>query len=141
MTSDGSVPDPASDNGWTSKPSGVRRWYGLSRGTPPAAIAGESASGTFADMLANAMLDPTMSVPSYKNATGDGRHGYRELSYQELNRALDAGLALQPQFSFSDANNPDLSAFKARDGKLLHYVGQNDELISPKVQCSITTTF
>lgn len=132
LTSDGSVPDPAVDNGWDSKATGLRRWYGLSRGTPPGSLAGATASGTFSDMLANAMLDPTMSVPSFKNARGNGQYGYRTLSYDQLARAFDNAVTLQPQFSYSNADNPDLSALKARGTKLIHFSALNDELIVPQ---------
>jgi feruloyl esterase len=46
-----------------------------------------------------------------------------------LSQAFDAGIALQPKFGFINTDDPDLSAFKARGGKLIHFHGSNDGLI------------
>jgi feruloyl esterase len=49
-----------------------------------------------------------------------------------LTLAAYQGLALQPQFSQINTDNPDLSAFNAGKGKLLLYHGLADNLIAPQ---------
>lgn len=141
ITADGSVPSPSADNGW-SLAGGVHRWYGPTRGTStyfaqyaPLGVDGPSSpSGAFflaADQLALTLQDPTMATARFVNATGNGSDQWRTLTYADFNNAFDRGLALQPELSNIHANNPDLSAFKARGGKLLTAHGLNDELIYP----------
>ena len=127
MTSDGSVPDPAVDNGWTKTLTGMQRWYGLERGSGTYVLG--SPSGPFsiaADVVALALQDPTLADPSFVNATGNGLSRWKNLSYMDLSNAFDRGVALQGAFNNVDANNPDLAAFKARGGKIIHYHGLAD---------------
>lgn len=155
MTADGSVPDPATDNGWAtstaaSLPTGNRRWFGLNRGTSPYAAAFRgiglaSVNRPFfvaSDIVALELQDPSYAVydlsPSdpapirFVNATGNGASKWKTLSYDGLSHAFDRGIALQSAFADVNTDNPDLGAFQARNGKLLHYHGLNDELISPQ---------
>lgn len=142
MTSDGSAPDPAVDNGWDSGLDGKRRWYGWPRGvslynawvrtfapTVNVNAAPEGPFGISADTVALNLQDPTIAEPSFVNATGNGASRWKTLSYEALSNAFDRGVALQGAFSDIDANNPDLSAFKARGGKMIHYHGIDDEAI------------
>lgn len=131
MTRDGSVPDPAVDNGWDAPaPSGVRLWYGLPRGTNLLSLAGARGPyGSALDLVALELQNPRIAAPNFKNATGNGENAWKRLTYAQLADAYDKGVALQPQFGFVMADDPDLSAFKARGGKLLHYANVNDELI------------
>jgi feruloyl esterase len=63
---------------------------------------------------------------------------YREVLHQDPNwdwRTFDVNKdvpALDEKFGYINAVNPDLSAFKARGGKLLTYHGWNDTGISPE---------
>lgn len=142
MTADGSVPDPAADNGWDSGLGGVRRWYGWPRGVslynawvrtfaPDVNVnaAPEGPFGISADTVALNLQDPTIAEPTFVNATGNGASRWKSLSYAALSNAFDRGIALQTAFSNIDANNPDLTAFKARGGKMIHYHGFDDEAI------------
>ena len=143
MTSDGSVQDPAADNGWVLNPTGVQRWYGMARGTSlygagfapfnVNGLAGTRGPFTVAtDMLALELQNPTIAEPNFRNATGNGASGWKALSYVQLSEAFDRGIALQPQFGGINTDNPDLSAFKARGGKMLAWHGLADELIMPQ---------
>ncbi|BDB27297.1 tannase/feruloyl esterase family alpha/beta hydrolase [Cupriavidus sp. P-10] len=145
MTADGSVPDPAIDNGWDTALSSSRRWYGTSRGTSlydawirslsPTTNVNASPGGPFtiaSDVLALNLQDPTMAESNFVNATGNGAARWKRLSYAELSHAFERGISLQAAFSNIDANNPDLSAFKARGGKMIHYHGLDDEAIPPQ---------
>nr|WP_233575904.1 tannase/feruloyl esterase family alpha/beta hydrolase [Noviherbaspirillum saxi] len=125
MTSDGSVPDPAVDNG-TGALTGAHKWYGLMRGTSLLGLASPVPFDIAAHQVALELQNSSIAVPSFKNATGNGQDGWKSLSYAQLSEAFDRGVALQPQFSFIDTDNPDLSAFKARGGKLIHTVGGAD---------------
>lgn len=131
-TADGSVPDPAVDNGM-ARPSGDRKWYGYARGTDVSFV-WSSPGNVGGDTLALAMLAPSLSVPSFSNATGNGKDGWKALTYADLARAMDIGAALQPQWSYFNANSPDLSAFKARGGKLIVQSTWNDSVIAGDAQ-------
>ena len=150
MTSDGSVPSPATDNGWaqaatsTLPGSGTHRWFGLTRGTSlyaamfnfPGYFNGlASPNGPFStasDLVALELQNPTIAEPNFKNATGNGQSLWKSLSYAQLANAFDRGVALQPEFGNINTDNPDLSAFKNRGGKMLAWHGLADELIMPQ---------
>ncbi|RCW68657.1 tannase/feruloyl esterase family alpha/beta hydrolase [Pseudorhodoferax soli] len=130
MTADGSVPDPAVDNGFDTGLAGVRKWYGFNRGTDITGI-GFGASLIGADMVALELQNSQFAGPTFKNATGNGAELWKSMSYAELANAFDLGVALQPQFANASAGSPDLSAFKARGGKLIHTSAMNDSAIMP----------
>ena len=140
MTSDGSAPSPATDNGWSLPLLGNQRWYGLSRGTSLYAaqfggIGLTGLSGPFAissDTVAMELQNSTIAGLNFKNASGDGASQWKALSYAQLSNAFDRGISLQPVFSNINNDNPDLSAFKNRGGKILTYHGLADELIMPQ---------
>jgi feruloyl esterase len=73
-----------------------------------------------------------MGEPSFINATGNGQRLWKELSYGGLSNAYDRGVALQTPFGNVNTDSADLSAFKARGGKLLTWHGLADELIPPQ---------
>jgi len=132
MTSDGSVPDPAIDNGWSVTPSASQRWYGLARGANLELLAGAAPFTVATDMVALELQNPTIATPSFKNAAGNGADAWKTLSYAQLSNAFDAGVNLQPQFGNINTDNPDLTAFKNRGGKLITVYGLSDELIPPQ---------
>lgn len=148
MTGDGSVPSPASDNGWTAAtaptlPNGNQRWFGQTRGTSLyAAFFSQfglngltSPDGPFPiapDVVALELQNPTIAEPSFANATGNGQSLWKSLSYAQLSNAYDRGVALQVQFGNVNTDRPDLSAFKSRGGKLMTWHGLADELIPPQ---------
>ncbi len=149
MTADGSVPSPAADNGWpaafssTLMGSGTQRWFGMARGT---SLWGRffglfgldgpgSPHGPFPiapDVVALELQNSTIAGPSFVNATGNGQSLWRDLSYSQLSNAYDRGVALQAEFGNINTDNPDLSAFKNRGGKILTWHGLADELIFPQ---------
>jgi hypothetical protein len=148
MTSDGSAPDPVTDNGWAAAteprtPSGTHRWFGPARGTSlygaalaPWGLAGQTdPKGPFllaADQVALELENASFAEATFINATGNGRSQWKKLSYAQLSHAFDRGLALDAAFAHVNADNPDLSAFKSRGGKLLTWQGLADELIMPQ---------
>ncbi|CAM2188125.1 Feruloyl esterase [Paraburkholderia sacchari] len=128
MTADGSVPDPAVDNGWSASLSANQRWYGYARGTS-IGLPGTAAS-VYTAQVALSLQSSKIADSTFINATGNGQNGYKQLSYAQLNDAFDQGLALNPSsFAGINTDDPDLSKFKARGGKLIHYASGNDELI------------
>jgi len=130
MTSDGSVPDPALDNGFGTPLTGVRKWYGVPRGTNIlASLAGPEGANLSKDLIAMVMQKPSLGTKAFFNATGKGEDGWKSLSYADLAAAFDRAVALQPQFHHIDADNPDLSAFKAHGGKFIQFVAANDTII------------
>jgi len=142
MTVDGSVPSPSVDNGWDKGIGGARRWYGFPRGTSlynatlshlfkvNAGVTNVSGPFTHStDGVALALVNPTMGSTNFRNASGDGIDLWKTLSYPQLANAIDRGIALQPLFGMIDADSTDLSAFKARGGKLLTWHGVHDEAI------------
>lgn len=126
MTSDGSVPDPAVDNGFGAL-TGQHRGYGNPRGTSLTVLATETGGTPIAGhMLALTLQDPTMAPPSFHNAKSDGKDGWKSLSYKQLSNAVDMAGKMEAQLDYVDTDNPDLSAFKKRGGKLIHFHGTND---------------
>jgi len=133
MTTDGSVPDPAVDNGWAdTKLTGVRKWFGPTRGSITTGSFSASGSLLAGDMIANTFLDPTMAIPSFLNASGNGQNKYLSLSFAELNRGYDLALTMQPQWSYINTENPDLSALKGKGGKMIAYVLSTDTTVPPQ---------
>jgi hypothetical protein len=128
MTTDGSVPDPAADNGFGPL-TGKHKWYGLSRGTSLADQTASSRAILWPDMVALELGDPKLAGSDFHNAVANGADGWRALSYAQLAKAFDRGVTLQPQFGFINTDDPDLKAFAARGGKLIQTHGANDNLI------------
>ncbi|MFK0206334.1 tannase/feruloyl esterase family alpha/beta hydrolase [Agrobacterium sp. NPDC090283] len=148
MTIDGSLVSPDIDNGWgnvttNALPTGTHRWWGYTRGTSLDAkfLAAFGANGVASpngtyfigpEMIALELLNPGYADPSFVNQSGNGQSLWKTLSYTQLAHAYDQGQALQPQFFGIDTNNPDLSAFIRRGGKMLTRQGLNDELVPPQ---------
>jgi len=137
QTSDGSVPSPASDNGFGVAPAANQKWYGFTRGTDLTPVAGGSplspaALQLFTDFIALEMQNPLLGLPSFQNATGNGTNGWMSLSYAQLSMAFDRGVALQTAFDNVNTDNPDLSAFRDRGGKMIMYHGLADIVIPPQ---------
>jgi feruloyl esterase len=129
QTADGSVPDPAIDNGHALAPAATQKWYGLARGTSMAALAGAAQMPIASEMVALELQNPLLASSLFRNATGNGKDGWKSLSYADLAMAWDRGMSLQSAFSNINTDSADLSAFKARNGKLLMYHGLADVLI------------
>src|SRR5207245_302905 len=119
MTSDGSVPSPAVDNGWDKELGGVRRWYGLPRGTSlynavftklfgtNTGLANVTGPWTLAsDQVALELQNPAIASTNFENATGNGADGWKRLSYAQLSEAFDRGRALDPQFGGVNSDAP-----------------------------------
>ncbi|WP_423459160.1 tannase/feruloyl esterase family alpha/beta hydrolase [Ottowia sp. VDI28] len=136
MTSDGSAPSPSVDNGWSLEPSGLQRWYGITRGTSFGSFFGvampEAAFSIATQMVALELQDPTLGDAGFRNARGSGQDGWKALSYAALNNAFDQGIALQSRFANINTDDPDLSAFRVRGGKMITVHGLNDEVIFPQ---------
>ncbi len=80
-----------------------------------------------------------MGTPSFLNATGNGVDGWKNLSYSDLGSIFDRGNSLQTEFSRINTDNPDLTAFQARGGKLITFVGSKSDDLIPHQGCSSTT--
>lgn len=129
MTSDGSVPDPAVDNG-LGPLTGQHRWYGVPRGINLNHLVSPlGPSPISASFLAVVLQDPTLALPTFRNATANGQNGWKALGYKQLSYAFDMADKLQPQLGFVDAGDPDLSEFQKRGGKLIHFHGTADAVI------------
>jgi pimeloyl-ACP methyl ester carboxylesterase len=135
QTVDGSVPSPDVDNGNLNALTGQRLWFGWTRGTDLAGIAGGLDFG--ADTVALGLQDVRYASKDFKNTTGSGANLWKTtFDYVALARAQAQGVMLQPQLSYINTDNPDLSAFQRRGGKFLMYHGLADEFIP--VQGSIS---
>lgn len=132
QTSDGSVPDPVADNGTGIVPASNQKWYGLTRGTSMLGLAGAAPFTIASDITALELQNPLIATPAFINATGNGANGWKNLTYADLANASDRGVALQSAFANINTDNPDLSAFKARNGKMIMYHGLSDTLIPPQ---------
>jgi feruloyl esterase len=139
QTADGSVPDPAIDNASGPLLKGNNQlWFGLTRGTFLGLLAGDATSpfgGPFhiaTDQVALELQDSTYARPTFQNAVSNGTNKWTTLGYSGLTVAAYHGLALQSQFANINTDNPDLTAFNARGGKLFMYHGLADGLIAPQ---------
>jgi feruloyl esterase len=131
ITSDGSVPSSAIDNGWSIQPRAPQLWYGITRGTA-SGLANGNPFGVMADHLALVMGDPKMASPTFINATGRGEDGWKRLSYPQLAAMIARGEEMRAEFANLDTNNPDLTALKNSGTKFIHYHGLADTLIPPQ---------
>lgn len=141
MTSNGSAPGPAEGNGWqklgTIKSTGQHRWYGPSRGTTlyldyPGFEGVANPDHPFSiatHVVALERQDSAIAEPRFRNATGNGQSKWKQLTYAQLTKSYDLGLALQDRFGRINSDNPDLTAFEKRGGKLLTWHGMADEVI------------
>jgi hypothetical protein len=132
QTADGSVPDPAVDNGTGPSLSSNQVWFGPTRGTSTSSLAGSSPFSISSDQAALELQNPAYAGTSFVNATGNGANLWSTLGYATLTNAAFQGVQLQAQFSNINTDNPDLSAFNERKGKLLMYHGLSDNLIMPQ---------
>ncbi len=140
MTSDGSVSSPAADTGWGITPTGSQLWYGLARGTSTHSFAGMPIGLASSVMpfpisdqqVALELQNPSIAGPAFTNATGNGNSAWRFLSYADLSNAFDRGIALQSSFGNINTDNPDLTEYKKRGGKIISFHGLADEVIFPQ---------
>jgi feruloyl esterase len=133
QTANGAAPDPAIDNGAGPYPgSNTHLWFGLTRGTSLGALAGAAPFPIATDLMALELQDPTYGSPAFVNASGNGTNKWASLDYGGLTNAAFQGVLLQPSFSNINTDNPDLSAFNNRKGKVLLYHGLADNLIPPQ---------
>jgi hypothetical protein len=153
ITRDGSVPDPALDNGVNLTRAGQRRWFGFARGTSlylayftklnaammrllasgpgkeGSASGGSAAASSNADMLALVLQNPKLAGTGFRNAAGNGQDLWKGFSYAQMDNAFDRALALDPAMGGVSTSDADLAAFKASGGKFLSWHGWNDESI------------
>jgi feruloyl esterase len=129
LTVDGTVPDPAVDNGFDAPLSGVRKWYGYPRGGYIRSLLNAftwlGGPGVGRDVAAIALHDPSMGTSSFVNATGNGKDGWMNLTYAQLADAYDKFKAMNGQFGFN-TNNPDLTRLRNVGTKLLHTSNVHD---------------
>jgi hypothetical protein len=140
QTSDGSVPDPSVSTGYSDRLGSKQLWFGPPRGTalanPPFTLGLANSIGGVpspfqipAHQVALNLQDSKIATPSFQNATGSGMDGWKLLGYADLARAERQGRSLQSQFSNINTNNPNLSRFRDRKGKLIYTYGMADQLI------------
>jgi hypothetical protein len=147
QTSDGSVPNPATDSGLGPMlaTGNNQLWFGLTRGTnfsvcfAPGSCFGLGAStgapfSIASDMVALEEQDPTLAtvVPPFVNATGNGADGWQALTYANMATAYADGVNLQSFFSDINTDNPDLTGARDHGAKIISYHGWNDFLIAPQ---------
>lgn len=145
-TRDGSVPDPARDNGWEMPRADGHIWFGPTRGTSlwnafftrafgfPAGLANPGNTPTLgSDMIAIIAGDPTLADDGFINASGEAQSRWKELTYEDFGKLLEQSVAEEAdKYASISADDPDLSLFRDRGGKMLFWHGLNDELIPPQ---------
>ncbi|TCK84135.1 tannase/feruloyl esterase family alpha/beta hydrolase [Paraburkholderia sp. BL9I2N2] len=133
QTTDGSVPDPAVDNGNAATLAANQLWYGLTRGTSLSlSLAGVTPFSIATDQVALELQNPAYAQATFVNATGNGANKWKQVGYSDLTNAYAQGIALQPSFSNINTDDPDLGAFHAAGGKILTYHGLADDKIFPE---------
>jgi len=131
QTSNGTAPDPAQDNASNATLGPNQLWWGLTRGSNLAFLAGTGPFTISTDMVALELQDPTYATPSFVNATGNGANRWRQLTYSDLANAYAQGVALQPFFGNINTDNPDLTSARDKGVKVISYHGLADTLITP----------
>lgn len=137
-TSTGTVPDPALDNG--SGALGAlapgQLWFGVERGSRLAdhpiweGLAGPDPFLFATDMTALALLDPRFAEPIFTNATANGERKWQSIDYTGSSSLASVMAASRERMGALIAtDDPDISAFAARGGKLLLWHGTADSLI------------
>lgn len=136
QTTDGSHPDPQADNAGGPGLGDARHlWFGLTRGTTLASLAGTPPFPIASTQVALQLQDPRYAQsdkPYLVNATGSGEDKWKTLDYAGLAYAYQRGLDLQREFSDINTDDPDLSGAKHAGTKVLSYHGLADELIMPQ---------
>ena len=138
QTVDGSVPDPAVDNGNFTELQPNQLWWDLERGTNLTLLAGNPGAPPFfgpfpiaTDMVALELQDPTYATPSFMNATGNGANKWMQLTYPGLANAFYRGVALQDYFGHINTDDPNLKKAEALRAKIITFHGWSDQLIPP----------
>ena len=137
-TADGTVPDPAQDNGTNIVRSSNQLWWGHKRGTGLDFVAGTVANapniGILAvgtDQIAWNFQDLSYTRPDYINASGTGQNRWMGLSYSQYAQSFYLGKVLNDKvFANIDSNNPDLTKFNGSGAKMLSFVGISDPFVS-----------
>ncbi len=136
-TIDGSAPSPALDNGYGVARAPGHLWWGIPRGIDLSSTARmrEGIAGLFSLLsaqLALSLQDPTIgtATPVFKNASGNGADGWKNLSYAGFAKAMAAGRSLNPLFGNLDTDNPDLREFRESGGKMITFHGMADALVT-----------
>ncbi len=129
----GDVPLPSRDNGYNLALQPSQLWYGLTRGTNLGSLAGANPFATGADHVAIAMQDPSYGSTQFIHASGNGVNRVRDITYGGLDSFFNMYTkSVQMTHEVLGTDNPDLSAFKARGGKLIMFHGLSDPLIFPQ---------
>lgn len=130
QTTDGSVPDPAVDNGSSANMFGNHLWYGMTRGTSFGGLAGPGGPFPIApEQVALNFQSSYWATPAFVNATGNGQDGWKTLTYGQNADSAAQGLALQSFFGNLNTENADLSGVRKSGAKIVSYHGLNDILI------------
>jgi Tannase and feruloyl esterase len=135
QTTDGSAPDPAIDNSSGKTVGAKQLWWGLTRGSSLTSLAGAVPFPIATDNIALILKSPlfAQTVPlTLVNASATPTDKWKTLSYADLASVAAQGVSMQAGFSDINTDNPNLSAFRDKGGKVLTYHGLADELIAPQ---------
>ncbi|KAM6534542.1 hypothetical protein FALCPG4_004174 [Fusarium falciforme] len=126
VTSDGSYPDPAEDNGTGLKRPGSQVYWGKLRGTRLLYVTSPSfVPGIF---LPVAFLNESLGDPNY---FVNGRNAWVNMTYHDYTQYMLAGKAIDDEVIHMNSDNPDISEFKRLGGKMITYHGLADTYSPP----------
>jgi pimeloyl-ACP methyl ester carboxylesterase len=138
--SDGAMIDPTVDNGWNPQTLAPGQlWFGQPRGAPLApgvanghtSMAAETPFPIGSNWLPLVLGDSAYGTAGFVNETGNGRDLWKTISYTGANSFSAVFEKSVADFATTMAtDDPDLSAFKAAGGKLIHYHGMADAIIA-----------
>jgi hypothetical protein len=142
QTANGSVPSPATSNGYAATLLPKQLWFGITRGTqlgmrsffglPGLAASANGVPIPFSkatDQVALNLQRPALSTPQFQNATGNGTDGWKSLSYADMARAQKDGEILDSAFGGINTDDPNLTRFRDRGARMLFYHGMADQVI------------
>lgn len=136
-TRETAVIDPSRDSGASPTRAPGQYWWGPYRGTTLMTVAnsknGQPAPFDMAlDQFALNSEDPGLAAPSFHNAAGNGKEGWKRLDYAGFADLADRGRVLNERFADIDSNNPDLRRFVARGGRMMTIHGLADQNMPPQ---------
>jgi feruloyl esterase len=132
LTVDGSVPDPAVDNGWDTPLTGKHIWHGYPRGGAILSLKNANTwlggPGVGEDVIALALHDPELASSNFTNALGNGENGWKNLSYEQLAGAYEALMSIQTDTGLNP-DDPDLTRLRDAGTKLIHVAHLDDSSV------------
>jgi pimeloyl-ACP methyl ester carboxylesterase len=130
-TTDGSIPDPSTDNGTLCPLRPNQLFWGKIRGTRLQHLTVPRAAAT--NLLALALGDASVASPNWDRGGGKGQDSWRTWTYKEYADALSKCHSMDESFAGMDADDPSrMTSIQKHGAKILTYHGLADQVTNPQ---------